>query len=60
VSIGGALYLFAMLINIVWPSALSSGRAIFNYGWVTLLVMLLIAALGGTYEALRGLRKRPG
>lgn len=59
ITAGGALYLFAMLLNIVWPSALGSGRAIFNYGWVTLLVMLLIAALGGIYEALRTLRKRP-
>ncbi len=52
VTIGGALYLGAMLIDIVWPSPLSSGRAIFNYGWVTLLVMAAIVATGAIYEAI--------
>jgi len=46
VTLGGALYLLAMLINIVWPSPLSSGRALFNYGWITLLVMVSIVGLG--------------
>jgi hypothetical protein len=42
-----------MLLNIVWPSALTSGRAAyFNYGWVTLLVMLVIVAIGALYEGL--------
>lgn len=50
VTIVAALYLLLMLINIVWPSSLSSGRAIFNYGWVTLLVMALIVAIGVIYE----------
>jgi amino acid transporter len=58
VTIGGAFYLLAMLVNIVWPSALSSGRAVFNYGWVTLLVMLVIAALGILCEAARTVRTR--
>jgi amino acid transporter len=53
VAAGGALYLFLMLLNIVWPSPLSSGRAAwFNYGWVTLLVMLIIVAAGALYEGL--------
>jgi amino acid transporter len=52
VTIGGALYLLLMLLNIVWPSSLASGRAIFNYGWVTLLVMAVIIAIGVTYEAI--------
>jgi amino acid transporter len=52
VTIAGALYLLLMLLNIVWPSSLRSGRAIFNYGWVTLLVMAVILALGAVYEAL--------
>jgi amino acid transporter len=51
VTLGAALYLLLMLLNIVWPSALSSGRAVFNYGWVTLLIMLLIVACGALYEA---------
>jgi hypothetical protein len=41
-----------MLLNIVWPSALDSGRAVFNYGWVTLLVMAIIVGFGAAYEAI--------
>ena len=52
VTVGGALYLLLMLINIIWPSALSSGRAVFNYGWVTLLVMALIVGAGAIYKAI--------
>lgn len=52
VTIGGALYLALMLLDILWPSALSSGRAIFNYGWITLLVMASIVGAGALYEAL--------
>jgi amino acid transporter len=52
VTIGGALYLLLMLLNIVWPSSLTSGRAIFNYGWVTLLVMAVIVAIGIVCEAI--------
>jgi amino acid transporter len=52
VTVGGALYLLLMLLDIVWPSSLSSGRAIFNYGWVTLLVMAVIVGAGALYEAL--------
>ena len=53
VSIGGALYLLLMLLNIVWPSALTSGRAtLFNYGWVTLLVMVVIVAIGAVWEGI--------
>ena len=52
ITIGAALYLLLMLLNIVWPSSLSSGRAIFNYGWVTLLVMAIIVVAGAIYEAI--------
>ena len=52
VTVGGALYLLLMLLNIVWPSSLASGRALFNYGWVTLLVMVIIVAIGAVYEAI--------
>lgn len=58
VTIGGALYLLAMLLNIVWPSPLSSGRAIFNYGWITLFVMIVIVGAGALYEGLVHGRKR--
>ena len=52
VTVGGGLYLLLMLLDIVWPSPLSSGRALFNYGWVTLLVMAIIVLLGAAYEAI--------
>ncbi|HZY99235.1 MAG TPA: amino acid permease [Candidatus Baltobacteraceae bacterium] len=50
VTIAGGLYLLLMLLNIVWPSALTSGRAAFNYGWVTLLVMAIIVGAGALSE----------
>ncbi len=52
ITIGGAVYLLLMLLNIVWPSPLTSGRAVFNYGWVTLLVMAIIVTTGAVYEAI--------
>jgi amino acid transporter len=52
VTAAGAVYLLAMLLNIVWPSSLDSGRAVFNYGWVTLLVMAIIVGAGAAYEAI--------
>ena len=52
VTIAGTLYLVLMLLNIVWPARFGSGRAVFNYGWVTLLVMALIVAVGALYEAI--------
>ncbi len=51
VAVGGAAYLLLMLVNIVWPSSITSGRgALFNYGWVTLLVMVVIVGAGALYE----------
>ncbi|MBV8372163.1 MAG: amino acid permease [Candidatus Eremiobacteraeota bacterium] len=50
VTVAASAYLLAMLLDIVWPSSLGSGRAAFNYGWVTLLVMALIVGAGGVYE----------
>ncbi|MGA8534232.1 MAG: amino acid permease [Candidatus Tumulicola sp.] len=52
VTVAGGAYLLLMLLNIVWPSPLSSGRAAFNYGWVTLLVMAIIVGAGALYESL--------
>ena len=42
-------YLGLMLINVVYPSGLSSPRGFFNYDWITLLVMIVIAAIGAIY-----------
>jgi amino acid transporter len=44
-----AAYLLVMLINIVLPSGLSSPRAFFNYDWITLVVMVVIALVGAIY-----------
>jgi amino acid transporter len=58
VTLAGGLYLLLMLLNIVWPGPLTGGRAIFNYGWVTLLVMLVIVLAGAVCEALVVSQKR--
>ena len=42
-------YLGLMLLNVVYPSGLSSGRGFFNYDWITLAVMVLIAVAGAVY-----------
>jgi amino acid transporter len=49
VTIIAAAYLGLMLVNVVVPSGLSSGRALFNLDWITLLVMVIIAVVGGAY-----------
>jgi amino acid transporter len=49
VTIVAAAYLGLMLLNVVVPSGLSSGRALFNYDWITLLVMVVIALVGAVY-----------
>jgi amino acid transporter len=48
----GLIYLGLMLLNACWPSSLSGGRALFNYGWLTLLVMLVIVVIGAIYEVI--------
>jgi len=40
------LYLGAMLINVVFPSGLASGRGYFNIDWITLVVIAVIAVVG--------------
>ncbi|HEX4525817.1 MAG TPA: APC family permease [Gaiellaceae bacterium] len=42
-------YLAAMFVNVVYPSGLSSGRAIFNIDWITLFIIFIIAVVGGLY-----------
>ena len=44
-----ALYLGLMLLNVVVPTGLTSGRGLFNYDWITLLVMVIIAVVGAIY-----------
>jgi amino acid transporter len=60
VTVASGVYLLLMLLDIVWPSSLSSGRGVlFNYGWITLLVMFIIVVIGGAYEALARPDKKP-
>jgi amino acid transporter len=49
VSIIAAGYLAAMLVNVVYPSGLSSARTFFNYDWITLFVIFIIAVVGAAY-----------
>jgi amino acid transporter len=49
VSIIAALYLGLMLINVVVPTGLTSGRGLFNYDWITLVVMVIIALVGAIF-----------
>jgi amino acid transporter len=49
VSIIAAAYLGLMLINVIYPSGLSSGRELFNYDWITLGVMGVIALVGAIF-----------
>jgi amino acid transporter len=49
VTIIAAAYLGLMLLNVVVPTGLSSGRALFNLDWITLLVMVIIALIGALY-----------
>jgi amino acid transporter len=49
VCIIAAAYLGLMLLNVVLPTGLTSGRALFNLDWITLFVMAIIAVVGGIY-----------
>jgi amino acid transporter len=42
-------YLGLMLLDVVYPSGLTSGRGLFNYDWITLAVMVVIALVGALY-----------
>jgi hypothetical protein len=35
-----------MLVDILYPSGLSSGRALLNYDWITLAVVVVIVVVG--------------
>src|SRR5436190_6320272 len=42
-------YLGLMLLDVVFPSGLSSGRAYFNLDWITLTVIFVITVAGALY-----------
>ena len=59
VTILGVIYGAAMLVNVVYPSGLTSGRAeLFNYDWITFVVILIIVIIGGIYYVLSQPQKR--
>ena len=50
VMVAGIVWLLAMLVNILIPSGITSPRgALFNYDWITLLVVVVIVAIGAFY-----------
>jgi amino acid transporter len=49
VTVIAAAYLGLTLLNVVVPTGLTSGRGLFNYDWITLFVMAIIAAVGAIY-----------
>jgi hypothetical protein len=47
------VWLTAMLVNILIPSGLTSPRgALFNYDWITLVVVAIIVVIGAIYSVL--------
>ncbi len=47
---GALVYGIGMLVNILLPTGLNSPRgALFNYDWMTLIVVVLIALIGAVY-----------
>lgn len=55
----GLVYGGLMLVNIVAPTGVDSPRgALFNYGWLTLLVIVLIVVIGAVYFVLAHPQRR--
>jgi len=52
ITVAAGVYLAVMLIDVVYPSGLSSGRALLNYDWITLAVMVGIAVVGAIIYAI--------
>ena len=53
VMVAGCIWLLAMLVNILLPSGITSPRgALFNYDWITLVVVVIIVAIGAVYVLL--------
>ncbi|HUY97216.1 MAG TPA: amino acid permease [Verrucomicrobiae bacterium] len=59
VLIGALVYGVLMLLNIVVPTGLTSPKGeLFNFDWLTLLVMVLICAIGGVYYLVASPQRR--
>ncbi|MGA8016534.1 MAG: amino acid permease [Candidatus Dormiibacterota bacterium] len=61
VMIAGTVWLTAMLLNILVPTGINSPKGVlFNYDWITLLVVVLIVVVGALYTlAARPARRIP-
>jgi hypothetical protein len=45
------VWLTAMLVNILAPTGITSPRgSLFNYDWITLLVVVVIVVIGAVYS----------
>ncbi len=50
VMVAGCVWLVVMLVNILLPSGITSPRgALFNYDWITLVIVVIIVVLGALY-----------
>ena len=50
IMVAGVVWLTLMLVNILLPSGITSPRAtLFNYDWITLVVVVLIVVIGAVY-----------
>jgi amino acid transporter len=52
VTLVAGAYLAVMFLNVIYPSGLASGRALLNYDWITLAVMVGIAVVGALVYAI--------
>ena len=52
VTITAGVYLAVILVDVVYPSGISSGRALLNYDWITFVVMVGIAVVGAIVYAI--------
>ena len=50
-TITAGVYLAVILLDVIWPSGISSGRALLNYDWITFVVMVGIAVVGAIIYA---------
>jgi amino acid transporter len=61
VMVAGIVWLGLMLLNILIPSGIGSPRgALFNYDWITLVVVVVIVAIGAVYTLLARPARRIG
>jgi amino acid transporter len=61
VMVAGCVWLVVMLFNILLPSGITSPRAaLFNYDWITLVIVAIIVLLGAIYTVVARPARRIG